>query len=237
MWRIMNGWWSRHNAILMIKENSTQPEKKSEGIIKGATELVMREIQLILSITYLVMIGIGMLFNYHRYHPFKINIFEYADIFDFLITPFQEEIIVATSMIALFIPTLCYFLDLWWSKKHPNSYKYASMGLHQKSWYGTFRYVVFMILMLHFLWKFSLTYGQFTHSNISKKAEIRIDFIDGTYHVGKKIGKTEDWVFIYDSEMQVHAIPSSSVIKMINLGTVQTKGIEKTQSPSNSEVN
>lgn len=56
---------------------------KEQGLIKDAYELILKEIQSIVTVLYILMVGLGMLFNYQKYSEFGINIFEYADIFDF----------------------------------------------------------------------------------------------------------------------------------------------------------
>ena len=74
-----------------------------EGLIKDAYELIIKEIQTIMTIFYLLMIGIGMIYNYKKYALFGINIFEYADVFDFLIAPFKDFRIIEVSFVVLLI--------------------------------------------------------------------------------------------------------------------------------------
>lgn len=61
-----------------------------EGLIKDAYEALIKELQTILTIAYIFSVAIGMLFTYHKYNEFNINIFDYADILDFLIAPFSD---------------------------------------------------------------------------------------------------------------------------------------------------
>jgi len=62
-------------------------EKNSK---KTTYEIIIKELQTVITISYLFTVGIGMLFKYHKYDEFGINIFEYADVFDFLIAPFSD---------------------------------------------------------------------------------------------------------------------------------------------------
>ena len=55
----------------------------SEGIIKDAYEAIIKEIQTVFALLYVIAVGIGMLFNYQKYSEFGINIFDYSDVFDF----------------------------------------------------------------------------------------------------------------------------------------------------------
>lgn len=69
-----------------------------------------------MTVLYLLMVGLGMLFNYQKYSEFGINIFEYADIFDFLIAPFEDVRIVYFSVIFLLIPFIFSGSILLWKK-------------------------------------------------------------------------------------------------------------------------
>ena len=65
-----------------------------EGFIKDTYELIIKEIQTVITVCYLVAVGIGMIFNYKKYAEFGINIFDYGDVFDFLIAPFADVYII-----------------------------------------------------------------------------------------------------------------------------------------------
>ncbi len=65
-------------------------KEKNEGLIKNSYELIIGELQTIISISYIVAIAIGMVFLFEKYSQFGINIFDYADVFDFIIAPFAD---------------------------------------------------------------------------------------------------------------------------------------------------
>jgi hypothetical protein len=48
-----------------------------EGLIKDVYEAILKEIQTVIALGYILTVGIGMLFNYQKYSEFNINIFEY----------------------------------------------------------------------------------------------------------------------------------------------------------------
>jgi hypothetical protein len=83
---------------------------------------IVRESQPILSIGYLLAVGIGMLFNFQKYARFNINIFEYADIFDFLIAPFADSMIILFTIASIGLAYLAFRADLYWERKYPKSY-------------------------------------------------------------------------------------------------------------------
>ncbi len=61
----------------------------NEELIKDAYEAILKEIQTIITVLYLLIVGIVMLFNYHKFAEFNMNIFDYADVLDFIIAPFS----------------------------------------------------------------------------------------------------------------------------------------------------
>ncbi len=88
-----------------------------EGLIKDAYETILKEIQTVITILYILMVGIGMLFNYKKYSRFEINIFDYADVFDFLVTPFQDTRIIIASIFTLFFPIGIFWLGIYVKRK------------------------------------------------------------------------------------------------------------------------
>lgn len=82
--------------IVQIKEPISVP--KDEGLIKDRYELIFKELQSVLTIIYLFAVGIGMLFEAEKFSEFGINIFEYADVFDFLTAPFSDAKILLYAL-------------------------------------------------------------------------------------------------------------------------------------------
>jgi len=136
--------------------------KEKEGLIKDTYELIIKEIQTVITASYLVAVGIGMLFNYHKYSEFEINIFDYSDVFDFLIAPFSDLYILffATASI-LFVFTLIK-MDTFWRKKFPKFYSKANFGIDKKSWFQTYRMIMFAISF------FFYTYQQIIMGNMQR---------------------------------------------------------------------
>lgn len=96
---------------------------------------LLKDFQAILSIAYLFAVGIGMIFNYRKYSHFNINIFDYADITDFLIAPFADYRIFLFTFISVLILGAIYKLDSYIKEKHPESTKYTAfktihLGFH-----------------------------------------------------------------------------------------------------------
>ena len=186
--------------------------EKKEGIIKDRYEVVINEIQTIITVSYVLSVGIGMLFNFKKFSEFGINIFDYADVFDFLIAPFSDFRILLFTIISLTLSYILFRLDLVWERKFPKSYSKQSFGLDKNKWYNSFRYFCFAILFILYLYIAANKYGQITKEEILKQSSITIRFSDNEIKKGKMIGKTKDVIFLLTGK-KVEAILITSSVK------------------------
>ncbi len=183
-----------------------------EGLIKDRYEVVIKEIQTIITISYILAVGIGMLFNFKKFSLFGINIFDYADVFDFLIAPFSDFRILLFTIISLTLSYIVFRLDLLWKRKFPKSYSKQSFGWDKKKWYNSFRYFSFAILFILYLNIAANKYGTITKEQILKQSSITIRFSDNEIKKGKMIGKTKDVIFLLTGK-KVEAILITSLVK------------------------
>ena len=187
-----------------------------EGIIKDAYELVIKEVQTIISVSYVVAVGIGMLFNYQKYILFGINIFDYADVFDFLISHFSDVKILSFTVISILLALLIAYLDILWKKKFPEAYSRFNLGWDEKSWFTTMRVISTAILIVLYLIIASGIYGKISREEVLNQPLTRIRFSDDEIKTGKMIGKTKDVVFLLSGD-KVKAIPITSLVKEIEI--------------------
>lgn len=187
-----------------------------EGLIKDAYELILKEIQTILTLLYLLMIGVGMLFNYKKYAPFKINIFEYADVFDFLIAPFQDVRIVMVSMLVLLIPIALFWVGFYLKKKTPKIHSILNFGLGNKLWYQRLKIILFGLILFYSLTEGATGYGNFMKNNIDLNQTIAVKFANEEVLEGQLIGKTRDVLFLYTNN-KVKIIPIGSAVNDIEI--------------------
>lgn len=187
-----------------------------EGLIKDAYELLLKEIQTIITILYLLMVGIGMLFNYKKYARFKINIFEYADVFDFLIAPFQDFRIIMVSIIAVVIPLGMIWFDNYFRKRWPKTYSKLNLGLTNKSWFKKLRILFFSLVLFYFISEAASGYANFIKNNIDLQQTISVKFANDELINGQLIGKTKEVVFLF-TDNKVKVIPITSLVKEIEI--------------------
>ena len=187
-----------------------------EGIIKDTYEVALKEIQTIITISYILAVGIGMLFNFQKFSEFGINIFDYADVFDFLIAPFSDFKILLFTIISLTLTYFIFRLDSFWKRKFPKTYSKQSFGMDKKVWFNSFRYFSFAIVFIFYLFISADKYGRISKEQILNQSSIKIRFSDNESKNGIMIGKTKDVIFLMTGE-KVEAIPITSLVKEIEI--------------------
>ena len=186
------------------------------GFIKDKYELILGGLQSVLTITYLLMIGIGMIFNYKKYAFFGVNIFQYSDVFDYLIAPFEDFRILLFSVVTLLIIYFSYRFDNFTREKYPKYFSLLNFGFDKKSWFKLYRLCSYFIIFLIYLHSFATIYGRATKARIEKQADILITYADNSTDQGKMIGKTTEVLFLNQKE-GVKVIPITSLVKKIGL--------------------
>ena len=190
--------------------------KMKEEFIKDTFKMVVKEIQTVITISYVMAVGIGMLFTFQKFSEFGINIFDYADVFDFLIAPFSDLKIMLFTIVSM---TLAYFffrMDLFWKRKFPKSYTKMNFGWDKKIWYNSFRVFAFALILVFYLYLAADKYGNISKEEILNQPSIEIRFSDNEIIEGKMIGKTQDVIFLLTGE-KTKAIPITSLVKEIEI--------------------
>ncbi|WP_394751110.1 hypothetical protein [Spongiimicrobium salis] len=187
-----------------------------EGLIKDAYELIIKEIQTVITISYLVTVAIGMLFNFQKFSEFEINIFHYADVFDFLIAPFADFYILLFAAISISCVWIIFKLDALWKNKRPKSYSKASFGIDKKPWFNIYRTALIMVSFTVYIYVSADYYGKYAKEKVMEQGDISIRMEDNEVKSGKFIGKTKDVLFLWENE-SVYAIPFTSLVKELKI--------------------
>lgn len=186
-----------------------------EGLVKDTYEVVIKEIQTVITISYIIAVGIGMLFNYQKYDEFGINIFDYADVFDFLIAPFSDLKIMIYTIISVALIYVLIRLDLLLERKFPKLYSKLNFG-SKKARSNSYRYFGFAFPLIYYLYISADIYGNISKDQILDQPSIKIRFSDNEIKKGKMIGKTKEVIFLLNGE-KVEAIPIVSLVKEIEI--------------------
>lgn len=187
-----------------------------EGLIKDAYELIIKEIQTSLTIAYIITVGIGMLFQHQYYSAFGINIFEFADVFEFLIAPFADLRILLFSLVSIGFSMFLLQIDLVWKRKFPINYSRMNFGWDKKPWFNTFRISAFSFLFITYLYLAADIYGQYASQQAKEDAPITLRFMDDETVSGIMVGNTTNVIFLLRND-KVTAIPMGSMVKEFEL--------------------
>lgn len=175
---------------------------------------ILNQIQGIVPLAYAFMVAIGMLFEYHRYKAFGINIFQYADIFDFLIAPFKDFNIIGALFLITLSMCLGHSLDKF-MRKWPKLYHVANFGMSKKSWFDNYVRATFILLIFSLLFYASSSLALRNSNRVkSNNNKVKLLFADNEKMEANLIGKTKEVVFLF-SNNQVTIIPSTAFIKKI----------------------
>lgn len=183
-----------------------------QGLIKDTYEIFIKEIQTIITISYISIVSIGMLFNYQKFAKFGINIFDYADIYTFLVAPFSDYRILVFTFISIVTIIGLFKFNSILKLKFPNYYSKANFGLDKKVWFDVYKFVTIFSLVPFYLYISATTYSKITSKEINQQEEISLRYVDNETINGKQIGKINDIVFLLQNE-KVIAIPITSLVK------------------------
>lgn len=71
---------------------------------------------------YLILVTIGMLFSFAYYAMFRINIFKFSDLSDFLLVPFADPFTILFLLASVVFILALAQLNNWWKAKYPKSF-------------------------------------------------------------------------------------------------------------------
>ena len=95
---------------------------------KSTAAFLQKDISLSLSITYVVLVAIGIIFNGAYYLCFRINVISYSDISDFLMAPFRDMFILIFTIATVFSIYYLNVFDEWLERKYPKLHDSMYMG-------------------------------------------------------------------------------------------------------------
>lgn len=173
--------------------------------IRGTYGFILKDLQSFITISYLIIVGVGMLFNFKKYAAFGINVFDYSDVFDFLIAPFSDFKILLFSALTILLVFMIFKLDTVWRRKYPKTYSKMVFGWDKKSWFNLYRYVSFLVLFIKYLYFYADYYGEVTAKQIKKQSPISLRYADNETVKGVLIGKTKDFVFLSKNKSASHS--------------------------------
>jgi len=192
-----------------------------KGIISDKLEIILKEIQVVLSASYILLIMIGMIFEATHYSRFNINIFNYSGILDFLLVPFRRPFVLIYLISTSVVVFLLFVFDEWLKNKHPKTYKWLSFGFDSKGFYSYFRIFTFILLYFTLLFALGARFSKNFRSRLSTSSpdtRIEYDLQNKNFIEGTMIGKNESYIFLLNSDNKVQIVPlNSTIVKIVPL--------------------
>lgn len=198
---------------------------------KQQAAALIKQAQVILTVLYLTTVGVGMMFYHQKYSQFDINIFQYADIFYFLVAPFEDAFILALCALALGLFLTIFWFDNTLEKRFPRAYRYWSMGTSESSLFQSMKPASWLLMLISLLYLYSDYYGNSAKEKVLESEPISVVFENGEVAVGRMIGKTDTTLFLIE-EASIKAIPLGSAVKEIVLTSFTDPTSEPIQEPA-----
>jgi hypothetical protein len=170
---------------------------------KDVQNFLKGDVSTSLTVGYLVLIIIGMLFNGLYYLLWRINIFDYSDISDFLLAPFRDLFILIFTVASIAIIYFLTWIDEKMQEKYPKIYYLMALGYSEerrKDWYS-FKSMAFLSIFYVVIAAFMYASFQF------KSLRRQLHSSDVTIHTKENqfapsdtviyLGKTNTYFFVY----------------------------------------
>ncbi len=195
----------------------------------SALGALLRQAQTFLTLAYLTMVGVGMLFYQQKYAQFDINIFQYADIFYFLVAPFEDPFILLLCFVAVALFLAIYAFDGFLREKMPRFYTVFAFGTNRSKWFEKSQPVSWLITCVLLFVIYAQIYGDRAKEKILASQSITIAFTNDETLTGLMIGKTDNTLFLLQGTY-VKAIPLGAEVKEIVINASFQAGAEPASS-------
>jgi len=186
----------------------------------NAYSFLKEDISVSLSISYIVLVTIGMLFNAAFYMRFNINIIEYSDLSDFLLAPFKDPAILLFSIASIVLIYLFSLIDNWMEGRFPNLQRKSMLNINKEKFYEWYSIKGTALLLLYYVLIAAFLYGVIKSSNVKNRTyeKTQITCKDNKFNAQDSliyIGKTSGFVFMYyQAKKQTAIIPISDILRI-----------------------
>ena len=172
--------------------------------------------QAYITLGYLTVVIIGMMFDYDYYKRFNINIFEYADVLDFLLAPVKSITLMLFAFTTVIVVLIFFRLDKLWLAKFPKTYKRFNFGM-DKAASDKYRPYLFTFALFAYFLLASGVYGKKMYNEFQGETDLIEVIFESDQRVikGKLIGKNTDYIFLETITKVIKAIPVASDVQEI----------------------
>jgi hypothetical protein len=203
-----------------------------ENPVKNLIKYFQKEPGHALTFGYIMLIVIGLLFDFSYYYALKINVIQFVELDDLLLAPIQDVWILITVFgFCLFVYGIIEW-DIWWRKNNPESYikwnkwsgnkdPFSEKAIRRRSF-------LFPVLFIFYIILGANSYGVLKAKRVKKgqadkvhltTKDVATDSLNNKNKPVFFIGKTKSFVFVYDTATKQTSI--------INIGEIQKIEFEK----------
>ncbi len=169
--------------------------------------VLQRHPALLISALYVVASTIGMLFSWDYLRRFGINVFNYAQIGDFLLASLKEPMTWALVVVAGVIVFADNAFSRWWQRKERSRWT---------RWYGSSRYrvlnyVIALLMVVFFIDGYAKYKARQTFDGGGQLIEYQL-VESNTRRSASLLGTTAQFIFLFDARTRrVHVLPHESI--------------------------
>lgn len=172
-------------------------------------DLLRRHPALLLSTLYVVASTIGMLFSWDYLRRFGINVFNYAQIGDFLLASLKEPMTWGLVVLSVLLVSADNMMSRRWQKKERTVWTrwYGSRG------YRAVNYLVALFMVIIFIHLYVVFKARDTYEG--KGPMVEVDTGD-TRRTATLLGTTAQFVFLFDAKTQrVYIHPNEAIQEIV----------------------
>lgn len=105
-------------------------EKKRLYILRRTLDAAKADVGLTLTVAYVILICLGILFNFHYYDFYRVDVFAFSDLTDCLIAPIRRPLIILFFLFTIVLFVGLMEFDDWLMENRPIWYKRFSFGMN-----------------------------------------------------------------------------------------------------------
>ena len=230
--------------MAMAETTHTNSESRQQS---GISALLHQNPGLGITLTYMAISLIGLMFSWSLFSEFNVNIFNFTEVSDFLLAALREPMTFVLAGSALLVTRLLHWLGMievrHWATKNPKG-KFAkfyvrsskAMNRHPITQVVIFVLYSYLFISLYGGWKageIKAGEGQVIHVQLTEPvADNRDENQAGNDVVieGILLGATNKYLFLYDPESGItSAMPEENIVRVIiDHASTPTDGDEQT---------
>jgi len=195
---------------------------EAKGLPDKIGDFLSKDLSLTLSLAYVALVGIGMLFSYQYYANWGIDIFQFAGLSDFLLAPFRDMLVFFFATISVWISYLFILASRKLDRKFPHLAKFWNLGISVDSKKYN-QYMNFNLLagIVVYLYLSSQGFSILRKNNFRKHPEryrVEIEQDDHSVQAYLLLGLTEEFALVLnEKDQKVSALPLDGGIRSIRL--------------------